>query len=80
MAKHLIVMSVDAMFYEDLAYLKSKPYFSRLFEQGSRVERVRTIYPSLTHPVHATILTGCYPDRTGIRNNVRFAPGGGMVQ
>ena len=79
MAKHLIVMSVDAMFYEDLAYLKSKPYFSRLFEQGSRVERVRTIYPSLTHPVHATILTGCYPDRTGIRNNVRFAPGGEEV-
>lgn len=75
MAQYLIVMSVDAMFYEDLAYLKNKPYFSRLFEKGSMVERVRTIYPSLTHPVHATILTGCYPDKTGVPHNTRFSAG-----
>lgn len=75
MAQYLIVMSVDAMFYEDLAYLQNKPYFSRLMEKGSLVERVRTIYPSLTHPVHATILTGCYPDKTGVPHNVRFSAG-----
>ena len=76
MAKHLVVMSVDAMVWEDLAYLKNKPYFGRLLQNGSRVERVRTIYPSLTHPVHTSIMTGCYPDRTGVCNNVRFRPGG----
>lgn len=76
MAKHLVVMSVDAMVWEDLAYLKNKPYFGRLLQNGSRVERVRTIYPSLTHPVHTSIMTGCYPDRTGVYNNVLFHPGG----
>ncbi|MBQ7840154.1 MAG: alkaline phosphatase family protein [Lachnospiraceae bacterium] len=76
MGKHLIVMSVDAMVFEDLAYLKEKPYFRRLMEDGSRVERVRTIYPSLTHPVHASIMTGCYPDRTGVCNNAYCYPGG----
>lgn len=76
MAKHLIVMSVDAMVYEDLAYLKEKPYFGRLLKNGALVERVRTIYPSSTHPVHATIITGCYPNRTGVANNLRFVAGG----
>ena len=75
MAKHLIVMSVDAMVFEDLEYLKKKPYFSRLFEKGSRVEKVQTVYPAATHPVHASIITGCYPDRTGVPHNTRFVPG-----
>ncbi|MBR4889067.1 MAG: alkaline phosphatase family protein [Clostridia bacterium] len=73
--KHLIVMSVDAMVWEDIEYLKNKPYFGRLLQNGSRVEKVRTIYPSLTHPVHTTIMTGCWPERTGVCNNVHFAPG-----
>ena len=76
MAKHLIVMSVDAMVFEDLEYLKKKPYFSRLFEKGSRIEKVRTVYPAATHPVHASIMTGCYPDRTGVPHNIRFVAGG----
>ncbi|HIS68785.1 MAG TPA: alkaline phosphatase family protein [Candidatus Gallacutalibacter stercoravium] len=71
MAKHLIVMSVDAMVFEDLAYLSALPHFGILLEQGSRIERVRSIYPTLTHPIHVTLMTGCYPDRTGVCNNVR---------
>lgn len=75
MAKHLIVMSVDAMVCEDLEQLRQLPHFGRLLEEGSRVERVRSIYPTLTHPIHTTLLTGCYPDRTGVCNNEVFGPG-----
>lgn len=73
--KHLIVMSVDAMVFEDLEYLGTLPHFRQLLQEGSRIERVRSIYPSLTHPVHATLLTGCFPEHTGICNNVRPEPG-----
>lgn len=72
---HLIVMSVDAMVYEDLACLRQLPNFRLLLEQGSRVERVRSIYPTLTHPIHVSIMTGCYPDKTGVCNNEKLSPG-----
>ena len=55
MSKHLIVMSVDAMVFEDLATLRTLPNFKRLIENGSRVDKVRTIYPTLTHPIHVAI-------------------------
>ncbi|MGI6115163.1 alkaline phosphatase family protein [Luoshenia tenuis] len=75
MSKHLIVMSVDAMVFEDLSTLRTLPNFKRLIENGSRVERVRSIYPTLTHPIHVAIMTGCYAGKTGIPNNDRFIPG-----
>ncbi len=72
MDKHLIVISVDAMVYEDLEYCRSLPNLGKLINNGSIIEHVRTIYPSLTHPVHATLITGCTAGRTGIVNNSIF--------
>ena len=73
--KHLIVVSVDAMVYEDLEFVKDLPMFGKFLKEGSLVERVRTLYPSLTHPVHATIMSGCPASVTGIINNTCFQPG-----
>ena len=73
--KHLIVVSVDALVYEDLEYAKTLPNFGRLMSEGSIIERVKTIYPSLTHPVHASIISGAPAGVTGIVNNARFIPG-----
>lgn len=75
MSGNLIVMSVDAMVYEDLAFLATLPHFGRLLREGSVARRVNTIYPSLTHPVHASLITGCPAGRTGIAANTAFAPG-----
>jgi len=72
--KHLIVISVDALVYEDLEYAKTLPYFSRIMSEGSLIKKVRTIYPSLTHPVHASIITGCPAGVTGIHSNEVFKP------
>ena len=74
MEKHLIGISVDAMVFEDIEYLSDLPSFSRFLDGASIIERVRTIYPSLTHPVHASIITGAPAGVTGIVNNHIFKP------
>lgn len=73
--KRFLLISCDAMIYEDLAYASTLPSFRRLMENGSRVNRVRSIYPTLTYPCHTTMLSGCMPDRHGICNNEMQAPG-----
>ena len=75
MGRHLIVISVDAMVWEDLEYAEELPALGRILKEGAVVKHVRTIYPSLTHPVHATVLTGCAAGKTGIVNNTFFEAG-----
>lgn len=75
MSKHLIVVSVDAMVYEDLKLLEQLPNTGKLIREGSIVKGVTTIYPSLTHPVHATLMSGCPAGKTGVPNNELFLPG-----
>ncbi|HPJ02864.1 MAG TPA: alkaline phosphatase family protein, partial [Candidatus Limiplasma sp.] len=69
MSKHVIVISNDAMVYEDLETLKTLPNFSRLWDKMAFVKHVRSVYPSLTYPCHTTMMTGVYPDKHGIVNN-----------
>ena len=54
----LIVLSADALVYEDLAYLETLPNFRKYLSGGCRIERVRSIYPTITYPCHATMATG----------------------
>lgn len=67
--KRLFVLSIDAMVYEDLEYIKTLPNMKRVYDFGTRVEKVRTVYPSLTYPCHVSMATGCYPDKHGVYNN-----------
>lgn len=71
----LIVISMDALLYEDLAYLKTRPAFGALTENCAMVQRIRSIYPTLTYPCHATMATGRLPSRHGVVNNTFFEPG-----
>ena len=72
MAKHLVVASIDAMVFEDLEYCKTLPNFSKIMNGASIIERNQTIYPSVTHAVHATLITGNPPGVTGAINNSIF--------
>lgn len=72
---HLIIISYDAMVYEDLSSLENLPCFSRFYQSGSRIKRMRSIYPSLTYPAHVSILTGVTPGVHGIVNNEPSIPG-----
>ena len=71
----LIVVSIDAMIYEDLAFVKQMPNIDRLMKKSALVKRVRSIYPTLTYPCHATMRTGCWPSRHGVVNNTAMIPG-----
>ena len=75
MERHLIVISNDAMVYEDVEILSKLPNFSKYWDQMSRVNRVRSIYPSVTYPCHCTMMTGNYPDRHGVINNEQLIMG-----
>ena len=68
-AKHLIVVSLDAVSTDDLEYLRKLPNFSKLIEGGALIKNVETVYPSLTYPAHATIVTGRKPNNHNIINN-----------
>lgn len=72
MKTRLLVFSVDAMVYEDLEYLSTKPNFKKLLDGCAQVKRVRSIYPTVTYPIHVTLQTGCYPEKHGVYSNYAF--------
>ncbi|MDL2317845.1 ectonucleotide pyrophosphatase/phosphodiesterase [Eubacteriales bacterium OttesenSCG-928-A19] len=74
-SKHVIVISQDAMIYEDTETLKTLPNFGKFWEKTARVDHARSVYPSLTYPAHVSMMTGVYPGRHGIVNNEYAIPG-----
>ena len=60
------------MISEDIEYLRTKPNFKKYLDGGSQVRTIRTIYPSVTYPAHVSMMTGCYPEKTGVCSNFAF--------
>ena len=75
LTKNLVVISFDCLAANDYELIKTLPNFQRIFREGSYVQNVETIYPSLTYPCHTTIVTGNYPIKHGIINNTLLQPG-----
>lgn len=69
--RHVIVISEDAMVFEDTETLKHLPNFGKIWDKAARVNRVRSIYPTITYPCHVSMMTGMYPDKHGVVNNER---------
>ena len=72
MKQKLFVLSLDAMVREDVAYMLTKPNFRRIMEKRAEVEKVLSVFPAITYPAHTTLMTGCYPGKHGVYNNVPF--------
>ncbi|MHC1785667.1 MAG: alkaline phosphatase family protein [Christensenellales bacterium] len=70
----LLLISLDAAFKQDAQTLLGLPALGRLADEGVFCDSVQTIYPTLTYPVHTSLLTGCYPDRHGIDHNEKDMP------
>ncbi len=76
MAKRkLIILSHDAMVQEDVWAESDSPAFSNLLANGTWIRTTRTIWPSITYPAHSSIISGQYPDKTGVYHNDHFFPG-----
>jgi predicted AlkP superfamily pyrophosphatase or phosphodiesterase len=68
------VISFDALSTLDFDIINTLPNFSNYMKNSSYCKRVYSIYPSLTYPAHATIVTGKYPKNHGVINNTLFQP------
>lgn len=69
MKNKLVVLSLDALQSNDLEELLSMPNFSKLKNKISIVKNLEEVYPTLTYPIHTTMLTGVTPDKHGIFHN-----------
>ena len=68
--KHkLIVISLDALQTCDLDLLETLPYASRWLPDAAIARNVHEVYPTLTYPIHTTLITGVYPETHGIIHN-----------
>lgn len=75
MGRKLWVFSLDALGDIDSAVFETLPGFKRVMKEGVYVPHMRGVYPTLTYPSHASIISGRPPKSTGIINNRRFEPG-----
>ena len=77
-AKRALIISLDGL---DARYLSKSdeyglriPTLRRLMREGVAAEGVVSVYPSVTYPAHATMVTGTKPLGHGIYGNEIFAP------
>lgn len=73
--KHLLMISLDAVDNADVDFLLTLPNFSALARRGTLVRNVDSVFVSNTYPAHSSIITGVYPNRHGIIENVWTQPG-----
>lgn len=77
-AKRVLVISLDGL---DARYLSERdrfglkiPTLRRLMREGATAAGVVSVYPSVTYPAHATLVTGASPRRHGIYGNEVWEP------
>lgn len=73
--RKLVVLSVDALVTEDLALAKELPGFGAVIKNGCGVKQVKSVFPTLTYPIHVVQVTGRNMMDTGVYNNEAFQPG-----
>ena len=66
---YVSVISIDALIESDLKHFESLPNMGRLLSKAAIVPKIMSIYPTYTYPCHASIMTGCYPNKTGLFHN-----------
>jgi predicted AlkP superfamily pyrophosphatase or phosphodiesterase len=71
----LVVVSMDGLSETETGDLRRFPHFSSLLDRGAVLGTAAGVYPSLTYVVHATMVSGRYPDCHGIDHNHPLQPG-----
>ena len=70
----LLVLSIDAMFSEDVEKLKKYPRVAPFFERALVSKNMAPIYPALTYPCHVSIVSGNTPAKHGVYHNLECVP------
>jgi predicted AlkP superfamily pyrophosphatase or phosphodiesterase len=80
-AKHVIFITIDGFrpdFYLDSEW--QTPNLRALMKDGAYAKGVNSVFPSMTYPSHATIVTGVQPAKHGVFYNNMFTPDGAPQQ
>ena len=72
MKNKLIILSADAMITEDLELFSTLPGYQKYLANGCMIQKVKSIYPTVTYPCHTTMMTGNYPARHGVTSNFKL--------
>lgn len=78
MTDHVVLISIDGLrpeLYRDQRW--PAPVLHELALSGAIALNARSVFPALTYPAHATIVTGALPVHHGITHNEPFEPLGG---
>ncbi|EDO43842.1 predicted protein, partial [Nematostella vectensis] len=71
----VLLVSLDGFRYDYMEKHKdSVPNLRHLASQGTQVEYVKNVYPTVTFPNHYSIVTGLYPESHGIVDNNMYDP------
>lgn len=70
----LLVLSIDAMFSEDVEKLKRYDALAPFFERALVAKNMAPIYPALTYPCHVSIVSGNTPAVHGVYHNLECVP------
>lgn len=70
----IVVISMDGLGKPDIGIMARKTNFRRYLENAAWNQNVRTVYPSLTYPAHASIVTGKTPAHHGVTGNEFLQP------
>lgn len=78
LTSHVILISISGFRSDYLSeHYKSElpiPFLRSLRDRGVNTEGIESVYPSLSGPAHATILTGMLPADHGITADYAFSP------
>lgn len=72
-ARRVIIVSLDGARPDGILQAET-PTITRLWKQGAYTFRAQTVFPSVTLPAHASMLTGLSPNRHWVRHN-HWKPG-----
>lgn len=68
----VVVISIDSLFSSDLKVFALEKNIGSLLKGSAIVENIECVYPTYTYPCHASIMTGCFPNKHGIVNSGPF--------
>ena len=70
----LLILSIDAMFSEDVDKLYNYPLIAPFLERALISKDMAPIYPALTYPCHVAIVSGNTPEKHGVYHNLECVP------
>jgi predicted AlkP superfamily pyrophosphatase or phosphodiesterase len=74
LAKHVVVISLDAMSESDWDTISKLSNLSKMIASGSHTSSLKSVFPTHTYVVHTSMVTGVYPDKHGVIHNHQLQP------